>query len=133
MIILILSIAVTFAMQERVLKELDSDWDKINADPEIRQAVANITSRMRSSMNQALEALKKGSAEEFFDNLFESSEEIVRMSTLIRDPKLDENVFLVLVKTVSRLGRNNSALIQDFTDRCSFVVRSPRPRSLTSD
>lgn len=120
-------------MQSKVLDELDTQWKQVNVDEQLYEAVNKITVRMRNSMNQALDALKKEVAEEFFDALFESSEDIVRMSYLMRDPKLDENVFLILVKAVSRLGRNNSALIQDFTDKCSFVVRSPRPRGLINE
>ena len=81
-------------------------------------------------MANALRALDTGSAEEYFDSLFVTSEAIVQFSSFIRDPKMDEKVFLVLVKAVSRLGRNNSALIQEFVDNCAIVERSrPQPRS----
>lgn len=83
-------------------------------------------------MDEALAALKRDAADEFFDALFDTSEDIIALSSLVRDPKLPDDVFLTLVKAVSRLGRNNSALIQEFTDMCSFVHRSPRPRTAAS-
>ena len=85
---------------------------------------------MKSNMKNALDALKSDSPEDYFDSLFETSENIIQMSALTRSPKLEERVFLVLVKAVSRLGRNNSALIQEFIDQCSINERSPRPRVL---
>lgn len=126
--------AVTFALQFRVLDELNAQWKQLGeVDKKLSEAVSKITTRMRNSMNQALDALKREAAGEFFDALFESSEDIVHMASLVRDPKMAEDVFLILVRAVSRLGRNNSSLIQEFTDKCSFVVRSPRPRSFVSE
>lgn len=100
-------------------------------DPELRASIEKIAARMRGNMKEALEALDRDAADEFFDSLFDASEDIINMSSLLRTPHLDENVFLTLIKGVSRLGRNNSALIQEFTDMCSFVHRSPRPRSFS--
>lgn len=98
-------------------------------DDEARLAVEKIINRMRQNMRDALEALKTDSANEYFDSLFEASEDIIYLSTFLRDPKLEDKVFLTLVKAVSRLGRNNSALIQDFAQMCSFIQRSARPRA----
>lgn len=94
-----------------------------------RERITVEAAKMRSNMKEALNALREMAPEEYFDALFDSSENIIQLSTIIRDPKLDEKVFLALVKAVSRLGRNNSALVQEFTDKCSFMHRSPRPRS----
>lgn len=115
-------------MQNRVLDELLADMKTIKMDEQLRAAIEKIITRMRSNMREAADALKRDAADEFFDALFDSSEDIVHLSVFLRDSKLDESVFMVLVKAVSRLGRHNSALIQDFTDMCSFVNRSPRPR-----
>jgi len=60
-------------------------------------------------MKDGLRALDAGSGEEYLDFLFITSE-ATQFSSLIRDPKMNEKVFLLLVKAVSRLGRNNSAL-----------------------
>ena len=82
-------------------------------------------------METALKALNTESAEEYFDALFETSDSIVQFSSMVRDPALEEEVFLVFVKAVSRLGRNNSGLVQEFVDNCTIVDRSlPRPRHL---
>lgn len=83
---------------------------------------------MRDNMNDALNALKRNAADEYFDSLFEASEDIIQLSSVLRDPKLPEDIFLAMVKAVSRMGRNNSALIQEFSDMCSFLHRSPKPR-----
>lgn len=96
-----------------------------------KKAIDKMTTNMRKSMKDALEGLTNESPADYFDSLFEVSENIVAMSSLVRDPKLDEKVFLVLVKAVSRLGRNNSALVQEFIDQCSIAERSrSRPRTL---
>lgn len=125
-------LAVTFALQKKVLDELAVDMKDLEMDEGLRDAVVKITKKMRASMDEALDALKKDAADEFFDALFEASENIISLSSFIRDPKLNDKVFLTLVKAVSRLGRNNTALIQEFTDMCSFVNRSPpRPRALS--
>lgn len=101
-----------------------------NLSVRLREAIEKVTKKLRGDMEDATDALKNESPEEFFDALFDTSESIIQMSNLIRDPKLDEKVFLVLVKAVSRLGRNNSTLIQDFIDQCSLVNKSPQPRAL---
>ena len=101
----------------------------LKMEDELRAAITKLSNRMRENMKEALDALKRDSAEEFFDGLFEASEDIIYMSSLLREPKMDEDVFLTLVKAVSRLGRNNSVLIQNFTDMCSFVQRAPKPRA----
>lgn len=103
----------------------------LKMEKELHESITKITRRMRDSMDEALEALKRDAADEYFDALFESSENIVYMSALLRNPKLDDNAFITLVKAVSRLGRNNSALIQDFQEMCSFL-RAPRPRDSNS-
>ena len=95
-----------------------------------RTVIDGLTKKMRSDMEDALKALNDELPEEYFDALFDTSDDIVQMSHLIRDPSLNEKVFLVLVKAVSRLGRNNSVLIQDFIDQCSVANKSPRPRNL---
>ena len=94
----------------------------------LREVIDGLVKKMRSDMADAQNALEEESPEEYFDALFETSEDIIRMSTLIRDPNLDESIFLPLVKAVSRLGRSNSMLIQDFIDQCSIVDKSPRTR-----
>jgi len=124
---------VTFTLQNRVLDELKSDMNNLTMEDDLRNAVDKITDRMRNNMKEAVEALKKDAPDEFFDALFDSSEDIIHLSAILRDPKMDDSVFLALVKAVSRLGRNNTLLIQEFTDMCSFVQRSPRPRSIDSD
>lgn len=101
-------------------------------DKGLRDAVIKITNKMRLNMDEAEDALKRDAADEYFDSLFEASSNIISLSSFIKDPKLDDKVFLTLVKAVSRLGRNNSALIQEFTDMCSFLQRSPRPRGLSN-
>lgn len=117
-------------MQNRALDELQKDLKDLPMNDRLRAAIDGLTKKMRSDMQDALGALKDESPEEYFDALFDTSEDIVQMSHLIRDPKLDERVFLVLVKAVSRLGRNNSVLIQDFIDQCSVANKAPRPRGL---
>lgn len=124
--------AVTFALQNRVLDELQNEMKDLKMDEQLRNSIEKIAARMRDNMKDAQEALERDAAEEFFDALFNASEDIIHMSVLARSPNLDEHVFLVLIKGVSRLGRNNSALLQEFTDMCSFVHRSPRPRSLST-
>lgn len=120
---------MTFALQNRVLDELLTDMKDLPMEDSLREAVLRLANRMKSSMKDALEALKTESPQEYFDSLFDTSENIVYFSSLVRDPKINERVFLVLVKAVSRLGRNNSALIQDFVDNCTIIERSqPRPR-----
>lgn len=76
----------------------------------------------------ALGALKRDKADEFFDALFETSENIINMSSILRDPTVEDDTFMSLVRAVSHLGRNNAALINEFTEMCSFVSRSPKPR-----
>lgn len=114
-----------------MLNELESELNKLDVDDQLRVSVDKITNRMRKNMKEAIEALKRDAADEFFDALFDSSEDIINLSSILREPKLEDQTFLSLVKAVSRLGRNNSALIQEFTDMCSFVQRSPRPREAT--
>lgn len=120
---------MTFALQNRVLDELARDIKDLKMDQQLRTAIEKNAEKMRGHMKDALDALERDAADEFFDSLFDASEDIINMSSLLRTPQLDEHVFLTLIKGVSRLGRNNSALIQEFTDMCSFVHRSPRPRA----
>lgn len=80
-------------------------------------------------MKEALDAIDRDSAEEFSVALFDSSEDVINLSSLPRDPKLSGEASLVLVKAVSRLGRNNSNLIQGFTEMCSFANRAPQPQA----
>ena len=115
-----------------MLDELDVEIKDMKMDDKLRESVERITTSMRANMKEATEALKRDAADEFFDALFDASEDIIRLSSVLREPELDENTFLTLVKAVSRLGRNNAALIQEFTDMCSFVQRSPRPRVIGS-
>jgi hypothetical protein len=123
---------VTFALQSRVLDELDKELKGVQMSDGLRLAIDGLTKKLRSDMADGLSALRDESPEEFFDALFAISEDIVKFSHLTRDPQLDESVFLVLVKAVSRLGRNSSTLIQDFIDQCSMLSKSPRPRSLAA-
>lgn len=114
------------------MDELQADLMNLNIDQSLGDRINKVVDKMRSNMNEALNALKNESPEEYFDALFDTSENIIQMSSLIRDPKLDERVFLALVKAVSRLGRNNSALVQEFTNKCSFMHRSPRPKMMAN-
>jgi hypothetical protein len=116
-------------LHSRVLDELTKDLKDLPMNDKLREGIQKLTNKMRSDMEEALSALKDESPEEYFDALFGTSEDIIQMSHLIRDPKIDEKVFIVLVKAVSRLGRNNSMLIQEFIDQCSLANKSPRPRS----
>lgn len=127
-----MTLAVTFALQRRVLDELKNDMKNLTMDKDLRASIEKIDTRLRENMDEALEALKRDAADEFFGALFETTEDIISLSSIIRDPKLDDEVFLTLVKAISRLGRNNQNLIQEFTDMCSFVHRSPRPRAPAS-
>lgn len=120
---------MTFALQNRVLDELARDMKDLKMDRELRAAIERNAENMRHHMKEALDALDREAVDEFFNSLFDTSEDIINMSSILRTPQLDEHVFLTLIKGVSRLGRNNSALIQEFTDMCSFVHRSPRPRA----
>lgn len=123
--------AVTFALQNKVLDQLEAEMKDLSMDAGLRTAVNKITASMRKSMAEAEEALKNDSPEDYFDSLFDASEKIVAFSSLIRDPELNHKVYLVLVRAVSRLGRNNSALVQEFIDQCSIIERT-RPRVLAS-
>lgn len=125
----LLASVVTFALQNKVLDELARDMKDLKMDQALRAGIEKIAGRMRANMKEALEALQRDAADEYFDALFDVSEDIINMSSLLRTPDLNEHVFLTLIKGVSRLGRNNSALIQEFTDMCSFLHRSPRPRT----
>lgn len=107
---------------------MEADLKKITLTEDLQDALHRITRRLKGNMDDALSALKKDKIDEFFDALFNSSEDIVSMSVLLKDPKMEDNVFITIVKAVSRLGRNNSALIQEFTQMCSFIQRAPRPR-----
>lgn len=98
-------------------------------DDEIRQVIEKAVKSMRKNMREAIKALKRDSADEFFDSLFESSEDIIRLSGLLRNPKVKKELFPILLNAVSHLGRNNAALIQKFTEMCSFIQRSPRLRT----
>lgn len=120
-------IAVTFALQNKVLDELEDDMKSLQMDKELRNSVTKTLERMRKTMSEASDALNRNAPEDFFDSLFESSEEIIKFSILIRNLKLDD-VSLALVKAVSRLGHNNSEFIQEFASVCSLVQRSPKPR-----
>lgn len=84
-------------------------------------------------MKECQDALKADSGEDYFESLFDVSETIIAMSSLVRDPKLDEEVFLVLIKAISRLGRNNTALVQEFMDKCSLAKEAPKPRFLVDN
>lgn len=125
-------LVVTFALQRKVLDELDADMKNINMEKELSDAVNRLTKSMRLNMAEASDALKRDSAEEFFEGLFKLSEDIINLSVLVRDPKMNDEVFLTLVKALSRLGRNNTIFIQEFTEMCSFIQRGPRPRSSSS-
>lgn len=127
-----INVAVSFALQRKVLDELAKDMENLVMEKDLREAIIKLAGKMRSNMDEAQDALKRDAADEFFDSLFEASSNIISLSSFIRDPKLDDKVFLTLVKAVSRLGRNNTALIQEFTDMCSFLQRSPRPRVLSN-
>lgn len=127
-----MNVAVSFALQRKVLDELAKDMENLEMDQDLRESVVRLTNKMRSNMDEAQDALKRDAVDEYFDSLFEASSNIISLSSFIRDPKLDDKVFLTLVKAVSRLGRNNTALIQEFTDMCSFLQRSPRPRGLSN-
>lgn len=111
------------------MDELDADMKNLNMEEDLRDAVDRLTKSMRQNMKEASEALAKDSAEEFFDALFSTSEDIINLSVLVRDPKMSDEIFMTLVKAISRLGRNNTILIQEFTDMCSFIQRGPRPRT----
>lgn len=115
-------------MHNRVLDELEKELKGAPMSEGLRAVIDGLTRKMRSDMADAIGALKDESPEEYFDALFDTSENIVQMSHLLRDPKMDERVFLPLVKAVSRLGRNNSMLIQDFIDQCSLANKAPSPR-----
>lgn len=116
-------------MQNRVLDELARDMKDLKMDQQLRTSIETIAREMRDDMKEALDALQRDAADEYFDALFGVSEDIIHMSVLVRTPDLEEHVFLTLIKAVSRLGRNNSALIQEFTDMCSFLHKSPQPRT----
>lgn len=119
---------VTFALQRKVLDELDRDIKDLKLDDNVREFINKTSTRMRQNMDEAEKALKKDAADEFFDALFDTSEDIISMSSIMREPHLSDEVFLVFVKAISRLGRNNATLIQDFAEMCSFVQKSPRPK-----
>lgn len=105
----------------------------LNITLELRESIEATLKSMRKNMNDAAESLNTDAADEFFDSLFEASEDIIRLSNMIRDQNLDDKAFVTLVKAVSFLGANNAALIQEFTQMCSFIHRSPRPRRVDLD
>lgn len=119
---------MTFALQRKVLDELEVDMKRLVMNRTLREAVEKLNKSMRQNMQDGLDALKKNNPDAFFDALFEVSEDIISLSSLVRDPKLEDEVFLTLVKAISRLGRNNANFIQDFTETCSFIQRGTRPR-----
>lgn len=125
--------AQTFKLQNKVLDDLIEDMNKLDLDPKARESIEKIITRMRKNMSDALEALNRDAPDEYFDALFEASEDIINLSGFLRNPQLDDALFLTLIKAVSRLGRNNAALIQDFTEMCSLAQRSPRPRVSSSN
>lgn len=98
-----------------------------------KNQIEALTKSMRRNMKDALNSLKTDAADEFFDSLFEASEDIIHLSSLLRDPKIDEKALKPLMKAVTNLGRNNAGLIQDFNDMCSFIHRSPRPRKTMNE
>lgn len=123
---------MTFALQNKVLDELEKDMVGLTMTDDLRSSIEGLTKRMRENLAEANEALKIEAADQYFDALFDVSEDILHFSSMLRDPKIDENLFMALVKAVSRLGRNNAALIEGFVDMCSFVHRGPKPRSTVS-
>lgn len=100
-------------------------------DAKLREIIEKMTKKLRGDMQDAIEALKEESPEKYFDALFATSEDIIKISSLIvtKDPAIDDKLLMALVKAVSRLGRNNSSLIQDFIDQCSLIEKSPQPRA----
>lgn len=95
---------------------------------ETRDHIDNTVKSLKRNMLIAGNALNNNEADVFFDSLFESSEDIIRLASFLRDPTITDGVFMSLGKAVSYLGRNNAALISEFTQMCSFIRRSPKPR-----
>lgn len=120
---------VTFALQRRVLDEFDRELEKLKLEDKLRTFINKTTASLRQNMAEAQEALAKDSAESFFDSLFATSEDIISLSAIVREPNLSEETFVVFIKAISRLGRNNAQLIQDFAEMCAFAQKyGPRPR-----
>lgn len=123
---------VTFGLQTKILDELEkqlSTFDQ-NLERQFLDALEKNIAKMRSDFNEALAGIKNESPDDFFESLFNSSEAIIQLSSLARAPKVSDNAFLMLIRAVSRLGRNNAALIQEFTAMCSFrkLGGGPEPR-----
>lgn len=114
---------VTFALQRKVLDEFEADLKELKVEEKLLAYIEKTSQRLRKNMAEAQKGLDRDAADEFFDALFDTSEDIVAMSVILREPNLDEKSFVVFVKAVSRLGRNNAALIQEFSDMCSFNQR----------
>lgn len=111
------------------MNEFQQDLKNLTLNEGISSFIEKTTLRMRKNMADAKKALEKDAADEFFDALFDTSEDIISLSSILREPHLNDETFMVFVKAVSRLGRNNANLIQEFADMCSFIQnRGPKPR-----
>lgn len=111
-----------------MLDELENDIRSLELEGQFRTALARSIAKMRADFTAAIDALAVESPDEFFDALFNSSEDIVALSVMARAPRVPDAAFLALVRAVSRLGRNSAALIQEFTEMCSFKSRAAQPR-----
>lgn len=118
---------MTFQKQKTILDDLEQDLNKLNITSDFKAMVKSTTDVLRSSMDFALDALDKGRADDYFDALFDTSESIITLSTMLKNPGLDDDAFFVLVKAISRLGRNNSSLVQELTSACANRLMT-RPR-----
>lgn len=117
--------AVAFALQNRVLNELQVELLDTSSE-KTRDKVNQLADTMRANMNEAIAGLKEESAERYFRALFKISDNIVQFSTIMRDPDNDDRQILPsLARATSRLGRYNSNLVQEITERCSLLKKSP--------
>lgn len=133
---------VMFAVQRRVLDELASDLSKLSEDKikhKLRNAIEEKASKLRNDFDEASKALELESPDSFFEALFNSSETIISMSSLASvksqdsdGQKLSDELYLTLVRAISRLGRNNAMLIQQFTSLCTIKKLNVLPREIFS-